>query len=107
MCLSHVKGRLDRNWARLNGAVELQKIALQISCAPQLIIQLGSFGTNPIQEEVNGSLPVPLFGFWIRRDAVECEAFGVPEYKIEEHVGRKFRVIYLNLTAGGGLTQYA
>ena len=106
MYLSYVQGQLDRNGVRLNGAVELPKIALQISCAPLLIIQLGSFGTNPIQEEVNGSLPMPLFGFWIRRDAVECEAFGVPEYKIEEHVSRKFRVVYLNLTAGGGLTQY-
>jgi hypothetical protein len=37
---------------------------------PQLRIQLGSFGPNPVQEEVNGSLSMPLLGFWIRCDAV-------------------------------------
>jgi hypothetical protein len=65
-----------------------------------------SLGANPIQEEINGSLSMPLLGFWIRCDAVVCEALGMPEHKIEEHVSRKFRVIYLDLTAGRGLTQY-
>jgi hypothetical protein len=38
---------------------------------PQLRIEIGSFGPNPVQEEVNGSLSMPLLGFWIRCDAVE------------------------------------
>jgi hypothetical protein len=77
------------------------------SFAPRLIVQPGLFGANPIQEEVNSSLSTPLLGFWIRCDAVECKAFGLPEHEIEEHLSRKFRVIYLDLTAGHGLTQYA
>ena len=43
---------------------------------------------------------MPFLGFWIRCDAVECKTFGVPEHKIEEHVSRKLRVIYFDLTAG-------
>ena len=74
--------------------------------APQLVIRPGLFGANPVQEEVDGSLSMPLLGFWLSWDAVEREAFGMPEHKIEEHVRRKFRVIYPDLTAGRGLTQY-
>jgi hypothetical protein len=90
------RDRFDGRWRCENGATKL---------TPQLIIHPGSFDANPVQEEVNGSLSVLLLGFWIRCDAVECEALGVSEHKIEEHVSRKFRVIYLNLTAGGGLPQ--
>src|SRR3984885_3041480 len=48
---------------------------------------------------------MPLRGFWIRCDAVKCEAFGVPEHKIEEHISRKFRIVHFDMTAGGRLTQ--
>jgi hypothetical protein len=84
------------------GAVKIGATKL----TPQLIIHPGSFDANPVQEEVNGSLSMPLLGFRVRCDAVECEALGMPENKIEEHVRREFRVIYPDLTAGGGLTQY-
>ena len=49
---------------------------------------------------------MPFLGFWIRCDAVECEALRMPKHKIEEHISRKLRVIYLDLTAGRRLTQY-
>ena len=48
---------------------------------------------------------MPLHDLWISRDAVEGQALAVPKHKIEEHVSRKFRVVHLDLTAGGGLTQ--
>ena len=88
---------------RREGPADSNRAALQVN---PFRIQPASFGENPIQEEVNGRLSTPLLGFWIRCDAIECKALGVPEHKIEEHVGRKFRVIYLDLTAGRGLTQY-
>jgi hypothetical protein len=46
-----------------------QPAALQVD---PFRVELGSFGPNPIQEEINGSLSMPLFGFGIRCDAVEC-----------------------------------
>src|ERR1700689_3561832 len=100
--------RVDRNPSTLEVASgrpvnRRQPAALRVN---PFRVQLGSFGANPIQEEVNGSLSMPLLGFWIRCDAIECKAFGVPEHNIEEHVSGKFRVIHLDLTAGSGLTQY-
>jgi hypothetical protein len=90
-----------------NGALGLTlKNRATTSFAPQLIIQPGSFGSNPIQEEVDGGLSMPFLGFWIRCDAVECEALSMPKHKIEEHVSRKLRVIHLDLTVGRRLTQY-
>jgi hypothetical protein len=32
---------------------------------------LGSFGSNPDQEKVDGSLSMPLLGLWIGRGAAE------------------------------------
>jgi hypothetical protein len=85
------------------GPTDSNRAALQVN---PFRIQLCSFGANPVQEEVNSGLSMPFLGFWIRCDAVKCKALGMPEHKIEEHVSRKFRVIYLDLTARGGLTQY-
>src|SRR5258708_198976 len=52
--------------------------------------RLGSFGSNADQEEVDGSLSIPLLDLWIGRDAVDDQMFAVPKHKIEEHVGREF-----------------
>ena len=68
-------------------------------------MQLGSFGANPTQEEVDGSLSMSLFGLWIGWDAVQHQTFAVPQHKIEEHVSRKFRVVHLDMSAGSRLTQ--
>jgi hypothetical protein len=66
---------------------------------------LGSFGSNAVQKEVDGSLSMPLLSLWIRRDAVEDQTFAMPKHKIEEDVSRKFRVVHLDLAARGGLPQ--
>ena len=66
---------------------------------------MGSFGSNPDQEKVDGSLSMPLLDLRIGRGAVEDQTSGVPKHKIEEHVSREFRVVHLDVAAGGRLSQ--
>jgi len=63
--------------------------------------QLGSFGANPTQEELYSSLSMSLLCLWIGCDAVQRQAFAASKHKIEEDFSRKFRVIHLDMTAGG------
>jgi hypothetical protein len=68
-------------------------------------LRLGSFGSNPDQEEVDGCLSMPLLGLWIGRAAAEDQTSAVPKHKIEEHVSSEFRVVHLDLAAGGRPSQ--
>jgi hypothetical protein len=74
-------------------------------CCGFIGLRLGSFGSNPDQEEVDGYLSMPLLGLWIGRAAAEDQTSAVPKHKIEEHVSRELRVVHLDLAAGGRLSQ--
>jgi hypothetical protein len=67
---------------------------------------MGSFGSNPDQGKVDGSLSMPLLDLRIGRGAaVEDQTSGVPKHKIEGHVSREFRGVHLDVAAGGRLSQ--